>query len=65
MTRLSIVGLLVVVAGSCEVGGGYLAWGWLRGGKPLSWAVLGAAVLALCGVVSTLLLQPTPEFRRV
>jgi len=63
MTRLLIVGLLFVVAGLCEIGGGYLVWGWLREGRPLPWVVLGALVLALYGFVAAL--QPIPEFGRV
>lgn len=35
MTRLLVVGLLFVLAGLCEVGGGCLVWGWLREGRPL------------------------------
>jgi small multidrug resistance family-3 protein len=63
MTRLLIVGLLFVVAGLCEIGGGYLVWGWLREGRPLPWVVLGSLVLALYGFVAAL--QPIPEFGRV
>lgn len=63
MTRLLVVGLLFVLAGLCEIGGGYLVWVWLREGKPLPWALLGAAILALYGVVAAL--QPIVEFGRV
>ena len=51
------------LAGLCEIGGGYLVWGWMREGRPLAWAVLGAAILALYGVVAAL--QPITEFGRV
>jgi small multidrug resistance family-3 protein len=43
-----------VVAGLCEIGGGYLFWLWLREGKSLWLAVLGVILLAVYGVVPTL-----------
>ena len=63
MERLGVIGGLFVLAGLCEIGGGYLVWGWMRDHKPLTWAVLGAAILAAYGVVAAL--QPIPEFGRV
>lgn len=54
---------LFVLAGLCEIGGGYLVWGWLRESLILPWAILGAVVLVLYGVVAAL--QPIPEFGRV
>jgi len=45
---------LFVLAGLCEIGGGYLVWSWLRGHKPLWVGVAGGVVLALYGVVATL-----------
>lgn len=45
---------LFVLAGLCEVGGGWLMWRWLRDGRPGWWGLLGAAVLILYGVVPTL-----------
>jgi small multidrug resistance family-3 protein len=48
--RLLIIGALFVVAGLCEIGGGYLVWGWMREHKPLTWALFGAAILAYGGV---------------
>src|SRR5215218_5478531 len=47
MSRLLLVGVLFVLAGLCEIGGGYLVWGWMRDNKPLLWALVGAVVLAL------------------
>ncbi len=63
MTKLLIIGTLFVLAGLCEIGGGYLVWGWMREHKPLAWVLVGAVVLALYGVVAAL--QPIPEFGRV
>jgi small multidrug resistance family-3 protein len=51
-----------VLAGLCEIGGGYLVWQWLRNGKNLWLGIAGAAVLVLYGVVPTL--QPS-HFGRV
>lgn len=44
---------LFVVAGLCEIGGGYLVWQWWRNGAPVVVGVLGAAVLVLYGFVPT------------
>jgi small multidrug resistance family-3 protein len=51
-----------VLAGLCEIGGGYLVWQWLRNGKSLWVGIAGAGVLILYGVVPTL--QPA-HFGRV
>jgi small multidrug resistance family-3 protein len=61
--RLIVIVGLFVLAGLCEIGGGYLIWGWMRDGKPLAWALLGGLVLAGYGVVAAL--QPITEFGRV
>ncbi len=63
MERLAIIGALFVLAGLCEIGGGYLVWGWVREGRPLAWALIGAGVLVAYGVVAAL--QPISEFGRV
>jgi small multidrug resistance family-3 protein len=63
LERLLIIGVLFVLAGLCEIGGGYLVWGWMREHRPLLWALLGAAILAAYGVVAAL--QPISEFGRV
>lgn len=63
MGKVFVIGALFVLAGLCEIGGGYLVWGWLRDNKPVLWAVVGAMVLASYGVVAAL--QPIPEFGRV
>jgi small multidrug resistance family-3 protein len=51
-----------VLAGLCEIGGGYLVWLWLREGKPPWYGLVGAFVLVLYGIVPTL--QPA-HFGRV
>jgi small multidrug resistance family-3 protein len=42
-----------LLAGLCEIGGGYLVWLWLREGKSVWVAVCGAIVLVLYGVIPT------------
>ncbi|OGO22508.1 MAG: hypothetical protein A2Z28_08435 [Chloroflexi bacterium RBG_16_51_9] len=51
-----------VLAGLCEIGGGYLIWLWLREGKSPWYALPGAIVLMLYGIIPTL--QPA-NFGRV
>jgi small multidrug resistance family-3 protein len=51
-----------LAAGLCEIGGGYLVWLWLREGKSVWLAMLGAVVLVLYGIIPTL--QPA-HFGRV
>jgi small multidrug resistance family-3 protein len=51
-----------LLAGLCEIGGGYLVWLWLREGRSRWLAVAGALVLILYGVIPTL--QPA-NFGRV
>jgi small multidrug resistance family-3 protein len=53
---------LFVAAGLCEIGGGYLVWLWLREDKSLWYALAGASVLILYGIIPTL--QPA-HFGRV
>jgi small multidrug resistance family-3 protein len=53
---------LFVLAGLCEIGGGYLVWLWLREGKGVLIGLLGGAVLILYGVIPTF--QPA-NFGRV
>jgi len=45
--------LLFIVAGLCEIGGGYLVWLYLREGKSLWFALAGAVVLILYGIIPT------------
>jgi small multidrug resistance family-3 protein len=51
-----------ILAGLCEIGGGYLVWLWLREGKSLLFAFIGAIILVLYGVIPTF--QPA-HFGRV
>ena len=51
-----------VVAGLCEIGGGYLVWLCLREGKSFWYGFIAAFVLVLYGVIPTL--QPA-NFGRV
>jgi small multidrug resistance family-3 protein len=53
---------LFILAGLCEIGGGYLVWLWLREGKPIGFAVAGAVILVLYGIIPTF--QPA-HFGRV
>lgn len=51
-----------ILAGVFEIGGGYLIWLWLREGKPVYYAAIGAFILILYGIIPTL--QPA-NFGRV
>ncbi len=53
---------LFVLAGLCEIGGGYLVWLWLRDGRGMLLGLLGAAMLILYGIIPTF--QPA-HFGRV
>lgn len=52
-----------LLAGLFEIGGGYLIWQWLREGKGILYAALGAVILILYGVVPTW--QPAGNFGRI
>jgi small multidrug resistance family-3 protein len=54
--------VLFVVAGLCEIGGGYLVWQWLRNGRGLALGAIGGVVLFLYGIIPTF--QPQ-HFSRV
>jgi small multidrug resistance family-3 protein len=55
---------LFVLAGVCEIGGGYLVWLWLRDHRSVWLGALGGLVLFLYGVLPTL--QPqSASFARV
>lgn len=51
-----------VLAGLFEIGGGYLIWLWLREGRGIEFAILGAVILVMYGIIPTL--QPA-NFGRV
>lgn len=51
-----------LLAGFCEIGGGYLIWQWLREGKGILYALTGAIILVLYGIIPTF--QPA-HFGRV
>jgi len=54
--------LIFILAGFCEIGGGYLVWGWMKDNKPMWYGILGGLILVLYGVVATL---QTESFARV
>ena len=54
---------LFVLAGLCEIGGGWLVWQTLREAKPWWWMAIGLVVLALYGVIPTL--QDVDNFGRI
>jgi small multidrug resistance family-3 protein len=64
MARIAQSIVLFLVAGLCEIGGGYLVWLWLRNGRGALLGVLGGIVLFAYGVLPTL--QPAEaDFGRV
>jgi small multidrug resistance family-3 protein len=42
-----------LIAGLCEIGGGYLVWLWLKNDKPLWYGLIGGLILVLYGIVAT------------
>ena len=54
--------LIFLLAGLCEIGGGYLVWLWIKEDKPFWYGLLGGFILALYGVVATM---QTSNFARV
>jgi len=61
VTIMTSIGYFLL-AGLCEISGGYLVWLWLREGKPAGYAFVGAIILVLYGIIPTF--QPT-HFGRV
>nr|WP_208861980.1 YnfA family protein [Leptospira barantonii] len=45
---------IFVLAGLCEIGGGYLVWLWLKEGKSFWFGFTGFLILGLYGIVATL-----------
>ncbi len=63
MQIIQSVGLFLI-AGLCEIGGGYSIWLWLRDGKSVLLGLIGGVILVLYGIIPTL--QPaTFNFGRV
>lgn len=56
--------LLFLLAGLCEIGGGYLVWLWLREGRAVWVGVVGGLIIFLYGVLPTLQ-PPEASFGRV
>lgn len=44
---------LFILAGLCEISGGYFIWLWLREGKPWWFGLIGGVILVMYGVVAT------------
>ena len=61
-SKILISVILFIAAGLCVIGGGWLMWQWLRQGQKFSWAIVGALVLILYGIIPTF--QPS-HFGRV
>ena len=45
--------VLFILAGLCEIGGGYMVWLWLREGMGWTMGALGGFILFLYGIVPT------------
>jgi len=54
--------LIFLLAGLCEIGGGYMVWLWLKAEKPLWYGLVGGLILVLYGIVAT---WQTANFGRV
>lgn len=53
---------IFILAGLCEIGGGYLIWLWLKESKSLYLGIIGAVILIAYGIVAT---WQTENFGRV
>lgn len=56
MLRLTVLKSLFyfVLAGLCEIGGGYLIWLWLREGRSVWLGLTGGLILVVYGIITTL-----------
>ena len=54
--------LIFLLAGLCEIGGGYLIWLSVKEGKPVWYGIVGGIILVLYGLVATL---QTSNFAKV
>lgn len=59
---IALTVLLFILAGLCEIGGGYMVWLWLREGMGWTLGALGGFILFLYGIVPTF--QPS-YFHRI
>ena len=53
---------IFILAGCCEIGGGYLVWLWIKEDKSFWYGLTGGLILAFYGLVATL---QTESFARV
>jgi small multidrug resistance family-3 protein len=55
MTRATIFRSIAffILAGLCEIGGGYMVWNAVKNNSPLWVGILGGAILAAYGLVAT------------
>jgi small multidrug resistance family-3 protein len=53
MTTLIQSITIFILAGLCEIGGGYLVWQAIRNGKGIPYGIVGAMFLILYGVIPT------------
>lgn len=44
---------IFILAGLCEIGGGYLVWLWLKEGKSPLLGLIGMIILGMYGIVAT------------
>ena len=54
--------LIFILAGLCEIGGGYLIWQWLKEDKPYWYGIIGGIILVAYGIAAT---WQTANFGRV
>ena len=63
-TQRKVFGIFIfILAGLCEIGGGWLVWQTVRENRPWWFAFIGSFVLIGYGFVATL--QPITDFARV
>ena len=46
--------MLFLIAGVCEIGGGWLVWKCIRDSRPIWWGFIGGLILIVYGVIPTL-----------
>ena len=60
--HVAISVFLFLMAGICEIAGGWLIWQWFREGRAVAWGIVGGLVMFLYGIIPTF--QPA-HFGRV